>query len=311
VTRGSTLVICLLAPVTWAPPRTDLARWRAALAEDVVDLLAPLPMVRAAIAATAADLALAKSIAWPSMPILEIDRATPRAALEAAAIFAANRSGSDGRPAGAERLGHEGADGVDGRRLASDGVDAEWLAHDGVDAEWLAHDGVDAEWLAHDGVDAEWLAHDGYVQGAGGGPAGTVAATASPDDGGWALLDEGDAADDGEEFFERAAVVLADAPDLPAMLIGKLLRPLTSRAVAIAPAVDGGLLGVATRLPVPDWLPDLDPETGTIAEARAAAPEPSAVVSTPAWHRMRGAVDLARLDPGLDGWETTRTLLST
>ena len=27
--------------------------------------------------------------------------------------------------------------------------------------------------------------------------------------------------------------------------------------------------------------------------------------------KMRGAVDLARLDPGLDGWETTRALLSS
>jgi hypothetical protein len=106
-------------------------------------------------------------------------------------------------------------------------------------------------------------------------------------------------------------VILADAPDLPAMLIGKLLRPLTTRPVAIAPALGGGLLGVATRLPVPDWLPDLDPETGTLVQARAGAPEPSAVVSTPAWHRLRGAVDLARLDPGLDGWETTRTMLSS
>src|SRR5438270_10364135 len=107
MTSGNTLVICLLAPVTWAPPGTDLARWRAALAEDVVDLLAPLPMVRAAIAATPEDMALARSIAWPSMPILEIDRATPRAALEAASIFAATRPGG-GVDAGPKALPYPG-----------------------------------------------------------------------------------------------------------------------------------------------------------------------------------------------------------
>jgi hypothetical protein len=195
---SAVLVIALLTPVTWAPPGVDPARWRAALAEDVVDLLAPLPQVQAAIAAVSEDLLLAKAIGWPSMQVYEVERATPRAALRAAA-------------------------------------------------------------------------------------------------------------DDGHE---RAAVILADAPDLPAMLIGKLIRPLTTREVAVAPAIDGGLLGVAARLPVPDWLPDLDPETGDVREARGAAPQPTMVAATPAWHRMRGPTDLHRLDPALDGWDTTRALLS-
>jgi hypothetical protein len=41
------------------------------------------------------------------------------------------------------------------------------------------------------------------------------------------------------------------------------------------------------------------------AGAGAAAP---AVVS--GWHRLRTPADVASLDPGLEGWETTRALLS-
>src|SRR5215470_3717898 len=168
-------VVALLVPVRWSPPGIDLESWRAALAEDVVDLLAPLPRVQPAIAAVASDLPLAAKIAWPSTRIYEIGAPTIRAALAAAS-----------------------ADG-----------------------------------------------HD------------------------------------------KAAVVLADAPDLPAMLIGKLLRPLSTRALAIAPAHDGGLLGVAARLPLPDWLPELDTETGDAVTARRPAPDPTLVASAPGWHRLR------------------------
>ncbi len=37
--------------------------------------------------------------------------------------------------------------------------------------------------------------------------------------------------------YEQAALVAADAPDLPGMMIAKLLRPLTSHPVAAAPAL--------------------------------------------------------------------------
>ncbi|GAA3275748.1 hypothetical protein Dvina_05320 [Dactylosporangium vinaceum] len=191
-------VVALLAPVAWAPPGTDPAVWRAAMAEDVVDLLTPLPRIQAAIAAVAADLPLARRIAWPSTRIYEIPAATIRAALTAAA-------------------------------------------------------------------------NDGH---------------------------------------DKAAVVLADAPDLPAMLIGKLLRPLSTRHLAVAPAHNGGLLAASARLPVPDWLPDLDAETGDVAAARRPAPEPTMVASAPGWHRLRTADDLQRLDLSLDGWEATRAILT-
>ncbi|WP_327024203.1 hypothetical protein [Micromonospora sp. NBC_01739] len=111
--------------------------------------------------------------------------------------------------------------------------------------------------------------------------------------------------------YEQVAVIAGDAPDLPGLTIGKLLRPLTSRPVAVAPAEGGaGLLGVAARLPVPPWLPPLDLDATVPAAVRAAAPRPGDLAVTPSWHRLRGPADLARLDPALSGWENTRALLA-
>jgi hypothetical protein len=191
-------VIALLVPVPWHPAGVDPAAWRAALAEDVVDLLAMLAEVEPAIAATPADRALAEAIAWPGMPIYEVPAATVRPVLAAAA-----------------------ADG-----------------------------------------------------------------------------------------FDQAAVIAADAADVPGLTLGKLLRPLTTRPVAAATAgPDGGLLGVAARLPAPAWLPDVDLDTGTTADLRRDAPGPGDVASAPAWRRLRGPADVATLDPAVEGWDTTRVLL--
>lgn len=194
----SAAVIVLLVPTPWAPPGIDLSSWRSALAEDVVDLIAPLPLIHPAIAALSADLPLASKIAWPGMSLYELPSLSIRAALAAAAA-------------------------------------------------------------------------DGH---------------------------------------ERAVVLMADAPDLPAMLIGKMIRPLSTRTVAVAPAAGGGLLGVASRLPVPDWLPELDPETGDVVTARRPAPDPTMVAAAPGWHRLRSPEDLGHLDMGLDGWDATRSLLT-
>ncbi|SCE97535.1 hypothetical protein GA0070214_104153 [Micromonospora chaiyaphumensis] len=112
--------------------------------------------------------------------------------------------------------------------------------------------------------------------------------------------------------YDQAAVIVADAPDVPGLTLGKLLRPLTSRPVAVAP-VEGsgaGLLGVAARLPVPEWLPALDLDTAAPAQVRAAAPRPGDVAVTAGWRRLRGPADLATLDPAFEGWEATRALLS-
>ncbi|GIE83811.1 hypothetical protein [Actinoplanes regularis] len=192
------VVVAMLVPVPWSPPGVDLAAWRAALAEDVVDLLARLAQAEAAIAATAADRPLAEQIAWPGMRIYEIPQPTVLPALTAAA-----------------------ADG-----------------------------------------------------------------------------------------FDQAAVIAADAPDLPGMILGKLLRPLESKAVAVAPGgPGGGLLGVATSLPAPGWLADHDLDTGSAQRLRKDAPVPGDVTSTPQWRRLRGPADLATLDVALEGWENTRALL--
>ncbi|MFI2646362.1 MULTISPECIES: hypothetical protein [Micromonospora] len=192
------VVVALLAPVGWTPPGIDPTRWRSALAEDVVDLLATLNEVETAVAVTPEDRWLADAVVWPGTAVHEV---------------------------------------------------------------------------AEPAVDAVFAALTGY---------------------------------------DQAAVVVADAPDVPGLTLGKLLRPLSSRPVAVAP-VEGsgaGLLGVAARLPVPEWLPALDLDTATPAEVRAAAPRPGDVAVTAAWRRLRGPADLASLDPAFEGWEATRALLS-
>jgi hypothetical protein len=192
-------VVVLLGPVGWAPPGADLADWRAALAEDVVDLIATLSEVEPAIAAVAADRTLADAVVWPGMPIYDLPARTVNAALAAAAA-------------------------------------------------------------------------DGY---------------------------------------DQAAVISADAPDVPGLILGKLLRPLSTRPVAVAPGGTDrvGLLGLAARLPAPDWLPEVDLDRTDAAALRSAAPRTADVAVTPAWRRLRGPADLATLDPAVEGWDTTRALL--
>jgi hypothetical protein len=121
------------------------------------------------------------------------------------------------------------------------------------------------------------------------------------------------AADDG---YHQAVVLPADAPDLPALVLGKLFRPLTSRPVAAAPVENGGsgLVGLAASLPVAGWLaghdPDLDVDSLATLRAAARAAGASGPAAAPGWHRQRGPSDLAALDPDLEGWEATRALLS-
>ena len=109
---------------------------------------------------------------------------------------------------------------------------------------------------------------------------------------------------------EQAAVIAHDAPDLPPLLVGKLFRALGGGEVAVCPAKGGGLVALAARLPVPAWLAGVDLDTADApSRLRAAADRPGAVRSGPGWHRLRTPDDLARLDPGLEGWDNTRILL--
>jgi len=113
---------------------------------------------------------------------------------------------------------------------------------------------------------------------------------------------------------DQVTVVAGDAPDLPGLLVGKLYRALGSADVAVLPGSDGGLVGLATHAPLPGWLAsgsaavDLD-HVDAVAHLREAARRRTAVSVGPGWHRVRTPDDLARLDPGLEGWEITRELL--
>jgi hypothetical protein len=182
------------------PPGISAASWRAALAEDVADLLAGLVEVTCAVAAAPPDQHLATSLVWPGTRVFALDRATPVAAFRAAASAG----------------------------------------------------------------------------------------------------------------FTEAAVVSADVPDMPALHIGKLFRALGSHSVAAAPAAGRGLVALAARLPVPGWLVNANPDLdhADVETLRAAAPTARSVAGTPGWHRLRGPADIAFLDPGLEGWDATRALLS-
>ncbi|GAA1534817.1 hypothetical protein GCM10009678_16450 [Actinomadura kijaniata] len=124
-----------------------------------------------------------------------------------------------------------------------------------------------------------------------------------------------------------AALVAPDAPDLPPLMIGKLFRALGSAPAAACQATNAGrsgrtgpdagtgLVALAARLPLDGWLATaLDRVTldtpDALARLRAAAPRPGLVPQGPGWHRLRAPEDVRLLDPGLEGWETTRALLA-
>jgi hypothetical protein len=115
-----------------------------------------------------------------------------------------------------------------------------------------------------------------------------------------------------ERGYDEAAVFVADAPDLPGLLVAKPFSALSTARVAAAPAEGGGLVALAVRLPAPAWLPvdvDLD-EPYAVERLKAAVPDPADLVLTPPWRRLRRREDLAGLDPDLEGWDATRMLLS-
>jgi hypothetical protein len=109
---------------------------------------------------------------------------------------------------------------------------------------------------------------------------------------------------------EQAVVIAADAPDLPPLLVGKLFRELGRAQITVCPAEGGGAVALACGLPMPGWAdPDLD-DPDLVATLRAQAPGSRMVATGPGWHRLRTAGDLGRLDPGLEGWDNTRALLT-
>ena len=116
------------------------------------------------------------------------------------------------------------------------------------------------------------------------------------------------AASDG---YEQAVALATDAPDLPGMVIAKLLRPLTSKPVAAAAATGtDALIGLSARLPAPDWIPATTLDALDPRSLRRRAPAITDVAPATGWHRLRTPADLGRLDPRLEGWESTRALLT-
>ncbi|WP_427889883.1 DUF2064 domain-containing protein [Kribbella sp. GL6] len=115
------------------------------------------------------------------------------------------------------------------------------------------------------------------------------------------------------ELAGPAAAVVAvsyDVPDLPGLLIGKLFRALSHADIAVTPAEDGTLAAIGVNLPVAGWVADLAPSFDTpLADLEAHKPRRHAVAVGPGWHRLRSNADLARLDPGLEGWDATRSIL--
>ncbi|MDP9239124.1 MAG: hypothetical protein M3O55_00560 [Actinomycetota bacterium] len=113
-----------------------------------------------------------------------------------------------------------------------------------------------------------------------------------------------------ERGYDHAAVVAADAPDLPQLVLAKVFQALAGSPVVVAGAEPAGAVAVGVALPAPAWLPLIDIDDRAVIEGlRAAASDPAQVELTPGWHRMRGQADVHRLDPGLEGWEATRRLL--
>ncbi|TDE44682.1 hypothetical protein E1295_24910 [Nonomuraea mesophila] len=109
---------------------------------------------------------------------------------------------------------------------------------------------------------------------------------------------------------DQAAVIAADAPDLPPLLVGKLFRELGRAEITVCPAEGGGAVAMACALPAPGWADaDLD-APDVVAALRAQAPGPRRVATTPGWHRLRTRDDVERLDPGLEGWDNTRALIA-
>jgi hypothetical protein len=118
---------------------------------------------------------------------------------------------------------------------------------------------------------------------------------------------------DAVELAGPAAAVVAvshDVPDLPGLLIGKLFRALSTADIAITPAEDGTLAAIGVNLPTAPWVAAAAPTFDTpLSELESHKPRRHAVAIGPGWHRLRSSADIARLDPGLEGWDATRSLL--
>ena len=119
--------------------------------------------------------------------------------------------------------------------------------------------------------------------------------------------------DDHDHPPTELIMIPADVPDLPEMIIAKIAKALSRVDLALAPQNGGeGLAAAGVRLPWPAWLDrDLDLDHDPYEALSEIAPKRNLVVHTPGWHRIRSPESVHRLDPGLEGWDNVRLLLST
>jgi hypothetical protein len=112
--------------------------------------------------------------------------------------------------------------------------------------------------------------------------------------------------------IDELVVIPADVPDLPALVPAKVFRALQRADIVISPERDGdGCVAIGFVVPPAAWIPDdLDLDANPLARLQAAAPRRSRYAAAPDWHRLRTPTAVERLDPGLEGWEETRALLS-
>src|SRR5690606_25703194 len=112
---------------------------------------------------------------------------------------------------------------------------------------------------------------------------------------------------------DQVVLISGDAPDLPALLVGKIFRGLATADAAVIPADGGGLVALGVKVPVASWYAAAECGLDTsdaMQRLRAASPARRSLSVAPGWHRVRAAADLAALDPDLEGWDATKTLLS-
>jgi hypothetical protein len=113
--------------------------------------------------------------------------------------------------------------------------------------------------------------------------------------------------------IDELVVVPADTPDLPALVLAKVFKALQRADVVIAPEHAGdGYVAIGLALPMAGWIPAsaLDLDSASVSQLQAAAPRRSLLALAPAWHRVRTPTSVHQLDPGLEGWDQTRALLS-
>jgi hypothetical protein len=116
-----------------------------------------------------------------------------------------------------------------------------------------------------------------------------------------------------EGIFQELILVPADVPDLPGLVIAKVFKALQRADVCVSGerGDGGGCAVIGVRVPWPSWISvELDLDHDPVKTLSTLAPRHGRLAVGPDWHRMRTPAAISRLDPGLEGWEMTRSLLA-